>query len=235
MKKNLFLALSVAVVLSTATCAFAETNTTNKSTQFEKGERPEKPENEVFGRIKSINATNVTIEVATMKDRPEGNNNGSRPERPEGDKNGSRPERPDGNNNGSRPERPDGDKNGSRPERPDGNNNGMPPQFQGGHKGTPSELGREGFGERNLEDMFTLTGETKTINIANADFNDRFGRGDNNTDTTSKTYKDFSVGDYVMIEATDNTYSTAKFVRKLDMMGHGGMRNGNPPKDNNIQ
>ena len=230
MKRNVILALSAAMILSTASMTFAETNTVNKSMKFEQGERPAKPENEIIGKITSIDATNVTIEVVTRKERAE---------RPAMSDRSERPERFDGNN-GMPPEKPEGDTNGMPPEMPEGATNGMPPQFKGGKRGTPSELGKGGFGkgnfdERNIEDMFTLTGEKKTINIASADFNDNFKRNNDNTENTTKTYKDFSVGDYVMIEATDNTYSTAKKIREIGKRGFGGMNKDNPPKDNNIQ
>lgn len=189
MKKNLGIVLSIVVAFATAFTAFAAINTTNE-TKLENGDRPEKralPENVVFGKIKSIDANSVTIEVATRKEM----------ERPDGDKNNDNMRKPPENAQGN-------SQNGNPPEKP------------------------------NLDNMFTLTGETKTINISQAEFGKDFrpkdlsanAQGNNSTnqatDTKTKTYADYAVGDYIMIEATDNTYATAKSVR--DAGFGGGMR-----------
>ena len=92
-------------------------------------------------------------------------------------------------------------------------------------------------GERpniNFDDFFTLTGESTTIDISSAKFDDfsmRFKDKDetNNTSNTTtettaaKTYKDYAVGDYIAIELTASTSKVAKSVRSANMMrGFGG-------------
>ena len=93
--------------------------------------------------------------------------------------------------------------------------------------------------KKNLENMFTLTGETKTIDISSAKFND-FGRGpkegnnNNNSNAANneksnkieKTYKDYQVGDYISIELENETSNKATAVREAF-----GMRNGMPRGD----
>ena len=197
---NLIIILSITMAFATAFTAFAAINTTNE-TKFENGERPEKkalPENVIFGKIKSIDANSVTIEVATRKEM----------ERPESSgQKGTPPEKPQDNK-----------QNGNPPEKP------------------------------NLDNMFTLTGETKTINISQAEFGKDFrpkdfnanAQGNNSTDkandTKTKTYADYAVGDYIMIEATDNTYATAKSVRDAGfgggMRGMGGRNDKMTPPNN---
>ena len=218
MKKSLTLVMSIMMAFAVSFTAFAETVETN-GTRFEnnaKGERPAKPENEIIGKIKSISATEVTIEVATRKEMNANQN----------DTNGMRkpPEMTQGNEQqGNPPELPQNDtQNGNPPEKP------------------------------NLDEMFTLTGETKTINIESAEFGKDFRPDDFNKDNKNsnaannsnkaktdekaktKTYADFAVGDYIMIEATDNTYKTAKYVRDAERMGgpRGGFGNKNDPPKN---
>ena len=205
MKKYLTIILSLLMVFASLFTVFAEASTTE--TKFkandERPERRELPENVVFGKIKSINATSVTIELATRKEM-------SRPE------NGK-------DNDGMRkpPEKPNNEQNSnSKPEKP------------------------------NMDDMFTLTGESKTINIAQADFGKDFERGSKPEDTNrdskenkksdtakQKTYEDYSVGDYIMIETTDSTNSTAKSVRDAGRMGDGPGGPGGPggPRNDNGQ
>lgn len=202
MKKNLVIFLSIIMAFTTAFTAFAAINTTNEA-RVENGERNEKralPENMIFGKIKSINANSVTIEVATRKEMERQKRN---------------------NQNGNPPEKPQGDsQNGNPPEKP------------------------------NLDNMFTLTGETKTINISQAEFGGGFrprnfksnGQENNNSNSNAsenakqKTYADYSVGDYVMIEATDNTYTAAKSMRDASfgggMRGMGGRKNKETPPNN---
>ena len=119
-----------------------------------------------------------------------------------------------------------------------GNNNGNNNQNQPPER---KELTEEQKAEmkKNLENMFTLTGETKTIDISSAKFND-FGRGpkdgNNNNSTsaanneninkTEKTYKDYQVGDYIAIELESETSNKAKSVRDA-----WGMRGGMPRGD----
>ena len=92
-----------------------------------------------------------------------------------------------------------------------------------------------------MDDFYTLTGETKTINIASADFGKNMPQFDRNNmkektkeeikkemeeamkNVTAKTYQDYKVGDYITIECTDSTYKTAKTVNDGNMMG-GGFR-----------
>lgn len=102
--------------------------------------------------------------------------------------------------------------------------------------------------EINLDEMFTLTNETKTYDISSAkliagrDFNNK---KDNNTDNNSKQqkpteveskYTDFKTGDYVMIELESSTSTKAKSVRKeTGRFGSrfGGDFGGMKPKDSN--
>lgn len=164
----------------------------------------QKPENEIFGKITAISEDSVTISVAEFK-QPE-NGMGNPPERPQGDNDGNPPERPQGNKGGNPPEKPNE---------------------------TMSAEQIENM-KKNLENMFTLTGETKTINIKNAEFGG-FGRepkkdsNENNNSTTTKentqkTYKDFAVGDYISIELTSSTSNQAKRVRAVGGMMRGGQR-----------
>lgn len=95
--------------------------------------------------------------------------------------------------------------------------------------------------KKKFEESITLTGETKTIDISSANFNDfgrgRDGKGQNKNNNTAngaattkkeKSYKDYQVGDYISIELTDKNSTTAKSVR-----GAGMMRGMKPPKDRN--
>ena len=113
------------------------------------------------------------------------------------------------------------------------NNQNQPPERK--------ELTEEQKAEmkKNLENMFTLTGETKTIDISSAKFND-FGRGqkggnnnnsssaanNENSNKTEKTYKDYQVGDYISIELENETSNKATKVRDA-----WGMRGGMPRGD----
>ena len=208
--------VSMLAVSSISVNAFAEITTESNQNQQMK-ERPEKPENEIFGKITAISENSVTISVAEMK-RPEngGENQGTSPERPEngGQRLGISKEKPQNDNN----------QNGDRPER---------------KQLTDAEIAEM---KKKFEENITLTGETKTIDISSANFND-FGRGmrdgkgqngNNNTANgaattkTEKSYKDYQVGDYISIELTDKDSTTAKFVR-----GAGMMRGMEPPKDRN--
>ncbi len=207
--------VSMLAVSSISVNAFAETSTESNQNQQMK-ERPEKPENEIFGKITAISENSVTISVAEMK-QPEngGQTQGTPSERPEngGQRFGTSKEKPQNDNN----------QNGNRPER---------------KQLTDAEIAEM---KKKFEENITLTGETKTIDISSANFND-FGRGrdgkgqnkNNNTsngaDTkkTEKSYKDYQVGDYISIELTDKDSTTAKSVR-----GAGMMRGMEPPKDNN--
>ena len=160
-----------------------------------------KIENEIIGKITSISATSVTIEVAERKEM-------------ERQKDGQLL-------NGTPPERPTNDENQDKREKP------------------------------NMDDMFTLTGVTKTINISSAEFAGGFrgrknddinGKNENNTNDkknevkNEKTYADYSVGDYISIELTDATSLTAKTVCDARFGGPRGMRpNGEPQKQQQQQ
>lgn len=119
---------------------------------------------------------------------------------------------------------------------------GNPPEKQDGNfqNGNPPE-------KPNLDEMFTLTGETKTIDISQAEFNKNFRPQDKNTNAQGnnannleqvkqKTYTDYKVGDYIMIEATDSTYKTAKTIRDAGfgggMRGMGGRNDKETPPNN---
>lgn len=125
-------------------------------------------------------------------------------------------------------------RNGGQNGNKNGNNNqNQPPERK--------ELTEEQKAEmkKNLENMFTLTGETKTIDISSAKFND-FGRGpkdgnnnnstsaanNENSNKTEKTYKDYQVGDYISIELESETSNKATKVRDA-----WGMRGGMPRGD----
>ena len=162
----------------------------------DKKDMPFKIENEVVGKIKSISATSVVIEVASRKEM----------------------ERP---NDAQR-------------------TNDFPPE-------KPSKDGKQDNREKpNMDDMFTLTGDTKTIDISSAKFvsgfrgrekneqsenNDKSIKKDENIEIKEKTYSDYSVGDYISIELTSETSQTAKTVRDAMFRGmRGEAPNGEPPK-----
>lgn len=232
MKNNKLLTVTIIGALAIAgmgSTAFAATNniSENSITQnFEKGDRPAKPENEVFGKITAIDENSITISLAERK-MPDGlkmTGEGARlatpPEIGKGGRgfaNGERPE-PPANSNGERPEPPT-NTNGERPELPTNANGEMPEKI-------------------NPDNMFTLTGETKTYDISSASFDDFRKKDfsndqntDNNTNET-KTYKDYSVGDYIAVETESSTSTKAKSVRSAmrgSMGPRGGMRG---PKGN---
>ena len=189
MRKNKILAFAVATMLGVVTvgsmAAFATSATTTTNGQ----QRPQKPENEVIGKITAISANSVTISLAERK-MPENNGQGFEGQKP--------------------PEFNAQDLSGQTPPEPPAN----------GEKPTI-----------NLDNFFTLTGESTTIDISSASFDDfrmRFKDKDNTNSTTTettaaKTYKDYSVGDYIAIELTSSTSKIAKSVRSAHMMrGFGG-------------
>ena len=186
---------TIAVGLVAGSVLAANNTTEVKKMEGEnRPERPEKPENEVFGKITSINANTITVTIAEMK-KPEGKTNP--------------PEKNDNNKN-----------NNSREDRP----------------------------EINMDDMFTLTNDTKTYTITNAnlikfkkpdlDKNDNTNKSTNKDDIKRRTreelekdskatYTDFAVGDYVSIELESSTSTNAKTVRSFDhMRGGRGMDGG---------
>lgn len=104
--------------------------------------------------------------------------------------------------------------------------------------------------KKKMEEMFTLTGETKTIDISQATFGHDRGIGQNNKDNNAsnnnsngnannqkatKTYKDYAVGDYITIELTADNSNVAKRVSDMRPMGGEprGKNNKNWTKDNN--
>lgn len=221
MKKRILI-ISAAVLLGVSSLAFNsfatnvsnQTNQTNQESQ--KKERLEKPKNQVFGKITSISENSVTISLAEMK----------QPENGQGGFNKNF----DSQGGMQRSDRGQGGANGSNNN--DNNNQNQPPERK--------ELTEEQKAEmkKNLENMFTLTGETKTIDISSAKFND-FGRGqkggnnnsssaanNENSNKTEKTYKDYQVGDYISIELESETSNKAKSVRDA-----WGMRGGMPRGD----
>lgn len=219
MKKKI-LALAVASILGVSSIAFnsfAEGVNNQVGQERQMGERPERPENEIFGKITAISENSVTISLAEMK----------KPEDGQGkfDKNFDSQGRKD-------------EQNWSN----NGNQN-QPPEKK--------ELTEEQKAEmkKKMEERFTLTGETKTIDISKADFN-AFGRGprdgktkgadanaNNNANSNQKpvkTYKDYQVGDYISIELESKDSNTAKTVRDAFMMRGMGPRGGQgiPPQGN---
>ena len=181
--------LCISSVLSTG-AVFANNIDTDKK------DMPFKIENEVVGKIKSISATSVVIEVASRKEM-------------------KRPNDAQRTNDFS-PEKPSKDGKQDNREKP------------------------------NMDDMFTLTGDTKTIDISSAKFvsgfrgrekneqsenNDKSIKKDENIEIKEKTYSDYSVGDYISIELTSETSQTAKTVRDAMFRGmRGEVPNGEPPK-----
>ena len=211
MKKKI-LALTVASILGVSSIAFnsfAEGVNNQVGQERQMGERPERPENEIFGKITAISENSVTISLAEMKKPEDGQGKFDK----KFDGQGRKDEQKWNNNS----------------------NTNQPPEKK--------ELTEEQKAEmkKKMEEMFTLTGETKTIDISKADFN-AFGRGprdgkmkgadanaNNNTNSDqkpTKTYKDYQVGDYISIELESKDSNTAKTVKDAFMM-----RGGMGPKD----
>ena len=135
---------------------------------------------------------------------------------------------------------------GTPPEKPaNDNGNNTENNNNDNSKEPPKQLTDEQIAEmkKNLENMFTLTGETKIIDISSAKFDD-FGRGfkgenkgnqnnspnNNDKQKVEKTYKDYQVGDYISIELESETSTKAKSVRDAFMV-RGGMPRGGMQKD----
>lgn len=216
MKKKV-LALTAAMLFGVSSIAFnsfAEGVNNQVGQERQMGERPERPENEIFGKITAISENSVTISLAEMKKPEDGQ--GKFDQKFDGQ---GRKDEQKWNNN---------------------SNTNQPPEKK--------ELTEEQKAEmkKKMEEMFTLTGETKTIDISKADFN-AFGRGPrdgktkgddanvnnninnnvNNTQKLEKTYKDYQVGDYISIELESKESNTAKTVKDAFMM-----RGGMGPRDN---
>ena len=185
------LALSLSIVMGITTALSTGTVFATNVTETTK-EKKEKPENEIIGKIVSIDATNVVISVATRKASTE-----KREKLTDEEKAAKKAEM-----DAKKEERKaSGDTTSQKPEKP------------------------------NEDDKYTLTGETKTINIAAATFGVSVGKSKDNTTNTSetttqktKTYADYAVGDYITIECTDSTYAIAKKIRGTS--GHGGGKGG---------
>lgn len=173
-------------------------------------EVPAKPENVVIGKITAISANSIKVTIAEMKAPSAGQNQGNMPLK-------------------------DGEGRGNMPPK-DGAKRATPPEIKRDGQMPPEQ--RENI-ERNLDNMFTLTSTSKTYNISNAKF-DKFMRHDDSSsdeNTKAKTYSDYKVGDYVMIELESSTSTVAKSVRSANMAMHGGMgpKGGlqNRPQDGN--
>lgn len=221
--KNKIIAMTLVSMLAVNSLtinSFAETTATLNSQNNEMKGMPEKPKNEIFGKITAISQNSVTISVAEMK-QPENIGNGFA--------------------SGNPKEMPQDGFGANPPEKPKNEFNGKPnemPQNANGQNNIPErkELTEAEIAEmkKKFEENVTLTGETKTIDISSASFND-FGRGkrpekgqngvnavENNSSKVEKTYKDYNVGDYIVIELTAENSTTAKSVRDATMMR--GMR-----------
>ena len=223
MKKKI-LALTIASILGVSSIAlnsFAEGINNQVGQERQVGERPERPENEIFGKITAISENSVTISLAEMKKPEDGQGKFDK----KLDDQGRKDEQKWNNNS----------------------NTNQPLEKK--------ELTEEQKAEmkNKMEERFTLTGETKTIDISKADFN-AFGRGpkdgktkgadanaNNNTNNNensnqkpAKTYKDYQVGDYISIELESSNSNTAKTVRDAFMMRGMGPRGGQgmPPQGN---
>lgn len=221
MKKR-FLIISAAAVLGVSSLTFNSfaTNVNNQVTQESQNkERPERLKNVVFGKITAISESSVTITVAEMKKPEKGQNSFGKKDGQQGEK-GNFERRNDKNKYSGNNNQNGNDKN-ERLEK--------------------KQLTEEQIAEmkKNLENMFTLTGETKTIDISGADFNDFGRRQKNGNDVnasanteTKKTYKDYQVGDYISIELESETSNKAKTVRDAFMM-RGGTPRGDKGKRSN--
>ncbi len=229
-KKILTIAIIGALALSSIasnmiTFAAGTNNTQN--------EVPAKPENEVIGKITAISANSITVTLAEMKAPSEdGQNQGNMPSK-------------DGEGRGNMS--PKGGEGRSNMPPKDGEGRGNMPPKDGAKRATPPEIKRDGQMppeqreniERNLDNMFTLTSTSKTYNISNAKFDEFMRHDDSSSDenTKAKTYSDYKVGDYVMIELESSTSTVAKSVRSANMAMHGGMgpKGGlqNRPQDGN--
>lgn len=233
--KNKIIAMTLVSMLAVNSLtinSFAETTATLNSQNNEMKGMPEKPKNEIFGKITAISQTSVTISVAEMK-QPENIGNGFA--------SGNLKEMPQDGFGANPPEKPQDGFGGNPPDKPQDGFGGNPPEMPQNANGQNNISERKELTEAEIAEMkkkfeenVTLTGETKTIDISNASFND-FGRGkrpekgqngvnavENNSSKVEKTYKDYNVGDYIVIELTAENSTTAKSVRDATMMR--GMR-----------
>ena len=207
-KKLLTIAIIGALALSSIASNMITFAAGTNNTQ---NEVPAKPENEVIGKITAVSANSITVTLAEMKAPSE-----------------------DGQNQGNMPPK-DGEGRGNMPPK-DGAKRATPPEIKRDGQMPPEQ--RENI-ERNLDDMFTLTSTSKTYNISNAKFDEFMRHDDSSSDenTKTKTYSDYKVGDYVMIELESSTSTVAKSVRSANMAMRGGMgpKGGlqNRPQDGN--
>lgn len=167
-----------ALILTLVLGAMSQTFASNVADAPRQQMEFKKPENEIIGKITSIDANKVVIQVATRNEM----------KKPENIKQNKE----------------DFDKK----------------KFDNNNKGKINE-----------DEFFTLIGETKTINISQATFGGmpsgmppEFKSNNNQQpkdqkgnakppEMKEKTYADYKVGDYISIECTDSTYTTAKSVR----------------------
>lgn len=190
--------LTIATIGALALSSIASNMTTFAAgTNNTQNEVPAKPENEVIGKITAISANSITVTLAEMKAPSE-----------------------DGQNQGNMPSK-DGEGRDNMPPK-DGAKRATPPEIKRDGQMPPEQ--RENI-ERNLDNMFTLTSTSKTYNISNAKFDEFMRHDDSSSDenTKAKTYSDYKVGDYVMIELESSTSTVAKSVRSANMAMHGGM------------
>jgi hypothetical protein len=200
--KKIFSVLMITMLMVSSlfsVTAFATSNevsaTANQQNKDGKGQPPKDMNNLVFGKITAISENSVTISVAEMKKPEDGN---------EKKFDGNPPEKPNNQTNDA------------------------------AGKMDRQNLTEEQIAEmkKKMEEMTTLTGETKTIDISNATFGNDRGRGQNKSDNnssnnsnnnqqTTKTYKDYAVGDYITIELTGENTNVAKQVGDMRPMGMG--------------
>lgn len=215
MKKKI-LVLTVASILGVSSIAFnsfAEGVNNQVGQERQMDERPERPENEIFGKITAISENSVTISLAEMKKPEDGKGKFDKNIDGQG-----RKDEQNWSNNG---------------------NQNKPPEKKDLTEVQKAEM------KKKMEEMFTLTGETKTIDISKADFN-TFGRGQrngkanndannnvSNNQKPEKTYKDYQVGDYISIELKSKDSNTAKAVKEAFMM-RGGMKPRENKQGNNV-
>lgn len=192
-KKNYIIGTLSLMIFAFMVAGCGETNQVaaqevNESSNFidktngERGERPNfNRELMVSGKITSIDADNVTIDIYDFnKEKMEE----------------MRKDRENRGNNEDRGDKPSFDEN--PPKTRDGN----PPEMR---DGTPPK-GRDFGGGRGFDDMMEATGESKTYTITHAKFMGgskmRFDRNNENGENELEaqlTYKDFNVGDTVQI------------------------------------
>lgn len=201
MKKIITKLLLISVFISAFSFSAFATNVNNTQKQFNK-------ENEVIGKITSINSNSITVTLAERKE-PDFLKNA----------NGDRPEKPEFNGQNQT------QMNGQMPPQMDGQ---VPPQMNGqkpfGDTQRPIGIATPNEAMRNInpEDMFTLTSTSKTYNITSAKFMSEKNMGQDGK------YTDFKVGDYVAIEVENSTSTKAITVRSaIGGFGRGMRRNDN--------